>query len=163
MWAQNVVAFLWADELTNIQLHPNKSAPLRRDIVGANECRPGLWLRLAKAHSATHVVFEVKNFDDLGPEVFAQARAYLGSLYGRVVFVIYRSSRDSLNDNEKSHIAQAFSSAQHLVVLLPCPILQRWLRKGIKQHSPRYAREHFKKWVDKHEREFVNPAAGKRG
>lgn len=161
-WVLNVVSFLWADDLSNISLHPNKSAPLRRDVVGANEGRPGLWFRLSRTYGATQVVFEAKNFDTLTPAVFEQARAYLGGAYGRVVFIVYRSTRDTLNENERSHIAQSYTAAQHLVVLLPTQMLQRWLRKGLRQNNQKYAREHFKAWVDKHEREFINPVVGRR-
>lgn len=161
-WVRDVIVFLWAKELSNVQLHPNKQAPLRRDIVASNNCRPGLWARLAKSHGATQVVFEVKNYGDLGPNEFAQARAYLGgSSNGNVVFIVYRQQRETLSDNEKSHILDAHGQS-HLMVLLPSALLQRWLKKGLSQNHQKYAQKKFSAWVDKHEREFTHPRAGRK-
>ena len=162
-WVHNVLALLFPGSLSDIALHANGSAPLRRDVVGANIATRGLWKRLATTYHASHVVFEVKNFEVLQPDAYAQARAYQGPPYGNLAFIVYRSKRDTLDANEKSQVQQHWGQGS-LIVLVPAhTILLRCLQKQRHQDRPRYTADVFRKWVHRHERQYVNPVAGRHG
>jgi len=162
-WVHNVITLLFSGSLSDIELHPDTKGTLRRDVVGANVAARGLWKRLASTYRASHVVFEVKNFERLEPDAYAQARAYQGAIYGNLAFIIYRSKRDTLDANEKSHLQTHWGQGA-LIVLVPAhTILLRCLQKQRHNDRPDYTARAFTKWVHRHERTYVNPVAGRHG
>jgi hypothetical protein len=148
--------------LSNFEYHANKDAPLRRDIVAANEGKRGVWRRALSKYGANQIIFEVKNFESLDAAACHQAKAYTDGPYGKIVFIVYRSLRPKLDDNERSWVQQLWGQ-QVLLVLVPVPILEMCLKKQVAGDQPKYANDKFHKWVDTHERNYINPRAGSRG
>ena len=76
-WCKRAVEIAFAKELTNIQLHPNKDAVQRRDIVATNQGIRGFWKRIRDDYETRQVIFEVKNFEEIGIEEYRQMNGYL--------------------------------------------------------------------------------------
>lgn len=160
-WVLRALRLLLAGELSNIEKKPNKDAPKRRDIVASNEAKSGVWKRMLMQRNAGQIIFEVKNFEDLGADAYHQTTSYATGVYGSVVFLVYRSQRASLNENERSWVQQS-AVDNKLLVLVPVFNLVRWLQKQLGADRADYTKKHFARWIDTHERNYANPRSGKR-
>lgn len=89
-WCLAVVRMLWAGHIRNVQLHPNRNATQRRDIVARVESEKGSFRRIREDYETRQLIFEVKNYKDLGPEENRQMVGYLTREYGRLGFIITR-------------------------------------------------------------------------
>ncbi len=92
-WCKRVIEIAFAKELTNIQLHPNQYAVQRRDIVATNQGIRGFWKRIRDDYETRQVVFEVKNFEEIGIEEYRQINGYLTREYGKLGFIICRDKQ----------------------------------------------------------------------
>ena len=92
-WCKRAVEIAFAKQLTNIELHPNKDAVQRRDIVATNQGIGGFWKRIRDDYETRQVIFEVKNFEDLGIEEYRQMNGYLAREYGRLGFIVCRDKQ----------------------------------------------------------------------
>lgn len=98
-WCHDCLVTLFAGALRNMELKPNKNAPSRRDIVGAvDPDTGGVWKRLREDYQVRHVVFEIKNHDNIGPDDYRQIADYLNDLYGRCGFILARTKSALLNE-----------------------------------------------------------------
>jgi len=95
-WCKRAIEIAFAKELTNIELHPNKSAVQRRDVVATNQGIHGFWKRILKDYRTRQVIFEVKNFESIGIEEYRQMYGYLGKEYGNLGFIICRDKQAGL-------------------------------------------------------------------
>lgn len=95
-WCKRVVEIAFAKELTNVQLHPNQSAVQRRDIVATNQGVDGFWKRIRDDYQTRQVIFEVKNFEEIGIEEYRQVNGYLTREYGNMGFIVCRDKQAGL-------------------------------------------------------------------
>jgi hypothetical protein len=96
-WALRALRILFPKSLANIQLHANKDATQRRDIVARNDCQSPAWQRVHADYGSRQVIFEVKNFSmPLEPKEYRQMLSYLTGEYGRLGFIINRSDTADL-------------------------------------------------------------------
>jgi hypothetical protein len=86
----DAVKIVFAGKLRNIQLHPNKAAPQRRDIVATNHATTGVWKRIYDDYKTRQVIFEVKNYSGIGMAEYRQVQSYLCDDYGKLGFIITR-------------------------------------------------------------------------
>lgn len=130
-WCRDVIIRVFSGDLLNVELHPNKSANDRRDIVGTNNAISTSWRRIREDYGSRQVVFEVKNFDhEFGPEESRQALAYAAGIYGRIVFLITRHSVDTPVGKETDNIRNIYHNHdRRLVVKLTSVALCRYLEK----------------------------------
>ena len=161
-WVLQALRLLLSGELSNIEKKPNKDAPKRRDIVGSNEAKSGVWKRLLQQRNAGQIIFEVKNFEDLGADAYHQTISYATGVYGNVVFLVHRGQRSGLNDNERSWVQQSALDGK-LLVLVPVVVLIRCLQKQLGSDRADYTKKAIARWIDTHERNYVNPRSGRRG
>jgi hypothetical protein len=63
---------------------------VRRDWIASNRAESGFWEVVRSRYNATQVVWECKNFDDLGSDVFQQMGYYLNDTIGRFGLVCFR-------------------------------------------------------------------------
>jgi len=89
-WVLKAIRVVLAGGLNNIALHPNGTAVQRRDVVGSNSANRGIWKRVLEDYEARQVIFEVKNFQELGQTEYRQLASYLTGPYGRIGFVVTR-------------------------------------------------------------------------
>jgi hypothetical protein len=55
---------------TDIKPHPNGNAVQRRDIIGTNGGKSDFWKRVLEDYKTRQVVFDAKNFEELGPSEY---------------------------------------------------------------------------------------------
>ncbi|HCD4299418.1 TPA: ATP-binding protein, partial [Klebsiella pneumoniae] len=65
-WALKAIKILFATNLTNIELHPNKNGLQQRDIIATNLAESTVWNRILTDYGSRQVIFEIKNYKDLG-------------------------------------------------------------------------------------------------
>lgn len=148
-WCEQVIRSLFGRVLRNVELHPNKAAVERRDLVGSIEASGGPWRRISETHHAHTALFELKNYADLDPEDYRQLASYMGGSYGNVGFLIYRAKRQKPNNKERSHLQLHKGKGKH-IVLLSTEILTIWLKK----RSLDAAQDRLGRWYDLHVRQF---------
>lgn len=95
-WCKRVIEITFAKELTNIQLHSNGIAVQRRDIVATNQGTRGFWKRIREDYETRQVIFEVKNFKEIGIEEYRQMSGYLTREYGKLGFILCRDKQPGL-------------------------------------------------------------------
>ena len=98
-WCKRAIEIAFAKELTNIELHPNKSAVQRRDVVATNQGIHGFWKRILKDYGTRQVIFEVKNFEEIGVEEYRQMYGYLGERIWQ--FRVYYLQRQAARLSER--------------------------------------------------------------
>lgn len=160
-WLTRAIKVLFSGPLINIELHPNKSDTLRRDVVGTNTATRGFWKRLHDDYQCRQVIFEAKNYSDLGPEEFNQAIAYGGGAYGKASFIVHRGSA-GLDENERAHIKSRYYGKQHLIIILPATILTQCLKKQRSHRRVDYTEETLGKLLDTYERQYLGEASGRK-
>jgi hypothetical protein len=95
-WCFQVIRIIFAGSLCNIEIHPNKNGLQQRDIVATNLCTTPVWKRIFSDYSSRHVIFEIKNFEELGASEYRQMNSYLSGLYGTFGFIICRDTEENL-------------------------------------------------------------------
>lgn len=160
-WVHGAVVVLFAGALTNAVLHPNKNAAQRRDIVATNAASGGFWKRILDDYSCRQVVFEVKNYAELGPAEFNQAVAYGGQPYGKASFIVTRGT-PGLDDTERAQIKSRYYGTQHLIVVIPASMLRQCLTKQRSQSRQDYTEDALSKLLDTYERQYLGVDAQRR-
>jgi hypothetical protein len=155
-WVLRAIKILFSGHLSNVELHPNKDAVQRRDVVATNSARDGFWRRVYEDYDSRQVVFEIKNYGGVRLEDVRQALSYSGKEYGRVIFLIYRGENEGVAEKERLWLQEMYSQHGVLVFLLPAKILARCLSKYRSHRRTDYWDEHLGRRLDTHVRSYVN-------
>jgi hypothetical protein len=163
-WCLKVVKILWPGHLRNIELHPNRTAVQRRDIVASNLAERGVFKRLQEDYNARQLIFEVKNYPDLTADDFRQMKSYLTGDFGQMGFVITRTSAIDPSHNELVWIRELYNSrpGPFFVVKLSAQWLVRQLgkvRAASKHDEPELQ---LNKLIDTYHRVYLSESASKR-
>jgi hypothetical protein len=130
-WCNQAISVLFAAGLRNIELKPNRNATQRRDIVARNEGGTAAWNRILLDYQSRQVIFEVKNYRDLGPTEYRQMISYLVRDYGSIGFIITREHDESLRkDKDLAWVRELFFEHKVLVVKLTGIWLSKYLSKA---------------------------------
>ena len=130
-WCQQAISILYAGSLSNVELKPNKDATQRRDIVARNQAKSDAWRRILEDYGARQVIFEVKNYSDLGPTEYRQMNSYLVRDYGSLGFIVTRETDESLRrDKDLAWVKELFFENHRLVVKLTGKWLSKYLSKA---------------------------------
>jgi hypothetical protein len=100
-WCLEAIKICFAGKLDNIQLHPNKNAVNRRDIIATNVETTPFWERVRQDYGTRQVIFEVKNYEELTLDDYRQMQSYLSGNYGRIGFFITRANDPSLEKGKE--------------------------------------------------------------
>jgi hypothetical protein len=128
-WCKRAVEIAFAKELTNIQLHPNKDAVQRRDIVATNQGIRGFWKRIRDDYETRQVIFEVKNFEEIGIEEYRQMNGYLAREYGKLGFIICRDKQPGLVKGKELEAFREFYLQGKVIVKITASTLTSILSK----------------------------------
>jgi hypothetical protein len=63
---------------------------VRRDWITSNRAETGFWEMVRHRHKATQIIFECKNYEELGADDFHQAGYYMSNQAGRLVIIVFR-------------------------------------------------------------------------
>lgn len=95
-WCLRAIRICFTGPLRNFELHANKNATQRRDVIATNLSDHGVWKRVLDDYKARQVVFEVKNKNGITPDDYRQMLSYLHDDYGKIGFIITRDKSYNL-------------------------------------------------------------------
>jgi hypothetical protein len=87
-----------------------------RDWIAGNRASDGFWLMVQNRYASTQIVWECKNFDDLGADVFQQAAYYMTKEIGRFVVVAFRGHETKRHCFQ--HVKRVASDKEGGIILL---------------------------------------------
>jgi hypothetical protein len=129
-WCLKSLKIIMAGSLCNVELHPNKNALQQRDIVATNLEETRFWSRALKDYNTRQVIFEIKNFKDLGSQEYRQLHSYLCNDYGSLAFIVTRSVNNNLERGKELNWArELYSEHRKIVIKLSVKFLQKHLKK----------------------------------
>ncbi|ENT3138942.1 TPA: ATP-binding protein, partial [Escherichia coli] len=115
---------------TDIKSHPNGNAVQRRDIIGTNGGKSDFWKRVLEDYKTRQVVFDAKNFEELGPSEYRQLQSYLTGPYGKLGFIINRDESEVLKSGKDlDWTKEMYQSHNSLIIKLPAKYISKLLQK----------------------------------
>ena len=143
-----VIRLCFFRSLTNVE-------PKRRDIGGvvirdwiaSNTARTGFWEMVLIRYGATQIVWECKNYSDLGADDFQQANYYMTQAGGRFVVMVFRGEVKKHYYEHLRRIAQQ----DGFVLLLSEKDIQIFVRQAI---NGKLKESHIRDIYDKSVREI---------
>jgi hypothetical protein len=162
-WCLEACRISFAGRLDNLELHPNKNTTNLRDIVGTNTESSLFWKRILKDYGTRQVIFEVKNYDELGQEDYRQVLSYLSGQYGRLAFIITRSETTDLErDRELAWFKSMYNDHKKMIVKLTGKYLSHLLGKQRNPQKHDAADNALSSLLDTYERLYLGQHTGKR-
>lgn len=129
-WCLNVLKMIFSSHLDNFKLHPNGASTQRRDIIATNLESQKIWKRIRADYDVRHVVFEVKNFKDIGSQEYRQMSTYLTKTYGRLGFIITKSDiKEPKKGAELDWCKEIYNNQEKLIIKLNAKFLASLLSK----------------------------------
>jgi hypothetical protein len=100
---------------------------VRRDWIASNRAETGFWEMVRHRHGASQVVFECKNYEDLGADDFHQSGYYMSENSGKLIIVIFRGE---IKNHYYDHIKRLCVNGG-MVLLLNDKDLRVFVRQAI--------------------------------
>jgi hypothetical protein len=157
-WCKSALVKCFSNGLTNFDLHPNKIATLRRDVVAAYNSADNVWRRIHSDYGCRQVIFEIKNYKDVTNDDYRQFWSYLTTdgPYGKLMFYICRDDKNEPTPHEISWMREGYNSQGRKVCIkltdkFLCAILSK-LRSPQKIDHPDLM---MKKLIDTYERQYL--------
>lgn len=130
LWCLDSLRIIFAAHLMDIKHHPNGAAVQRRDIIGTNRGKSDFWGRVLNDYKSRHIVFDAKNYSDLGPSEYRQLQSYLTGVYGKIGFIINRDDSELLHaGKELDWTKEMYQSHQVVIIKLPAKYIAKLLQK----------------------------------
>jgi len=130
LWCLDSLRIIFAAHLMDIKHHPNGAAVQRRDIIGTNRGKSDFWGRVLNDYKSRHIVFDAKNYSDIGPNEYRQLQSYLTGLYGKIGFIINRDDSEVLYaGKELDWTKEMYQSHQVVIIKLPAKYIAKLLQK----------------------------------
>jgi hypothetical protein len=139
-WSLRAIRVAFAGSLRNVQLHPNKNATQRRDVVGTNLATTGTWKRIYDDYETRQVIFEIKNYEGVGLDEYRQLLSYLCDDYGKLGFMVTREQDVALRRGaDLDHFLEMYHKHRVMIIKITgkylCSILSK-LRNPQKHDEP---------------------------
>lgn len=129
-WCLESLRIVFASHLLDIRQHPNGAAVQRRDIIGTNQGKTDFWKRILQDYKSRHIVFDAKNYLELGPNEYRQVQSYLTSGYGKLGFIINREDNESMQTGKDlDWVKEMYQSHGALIIKLPAKFITKLLQK----------------------------------
>jgi hypothetical protein len=155
-WALKAVKILFATNLANIELHPNKNGLQQRDIVATNLADSGVWSRILTDYQTRQVIFEIKNYRDLTSSDYRQVNGYLYKDYGRLAFIINRDFNDNLEKHRELQWAkEIYDNHNKIIIKISHKFLERHLSKMRSMQKHDEANKQLSKLIDLYIRTYL--------
>ena len=101
-----------------------------RDWIAANRATGGFWEIIRQRYQSTQIVWECKNYVDLGPDVFHQSGFFMTKEIGYFIVLSYRG--DEIKKHYYEHIRRISSEKDGgIILLLTDKDLQVFLRQAL--------------------------------
>lgn len=112
----NVLKLCFFKALTNVEPQVRDvNGRVIRDWIAANRAKDGFWAMIRQRYNSTQVIWECKNFEDLGSDAFHQSAYYMNKEIGHFVVVCYRGE---IKKHYYEHIKKISNEKEGGVVLL---------------------------------------------
>lgn len=155
-WCLKTLRILFAGDLHNIELHPNKNGLQQRDIVATNYGERSVWKRILEDYKVRQVTFEIKNYQDLTQSDYRQINSYLNNEYGTLAFVITRDFKNELDKHKELAWAQEIYHTQRkLIVKLSFKFLEKHLSKARSPQKHDAVNQEINKLLDTYFRQYL--------
>ncbi|QWA27005.1 ATP-binding protein [Pseudomonas sp. RC3H12] len=155
-WVLKAVKILFATNLANIELHPNKNGLQQRDIVATNLSEASVWSRILNDYKTRQVIFEIKNYKDLTSSDYRQVVGYLYKEYGQLAFVVCRDHTDNLEKHkELQWVKEVYDNHNKLIIKLSVKFLERHLSKMRSPQKHDEANKQLSKLIDLYIRSYL--------
>lgn len=129
-WCLEALKIVFAAHLTDLKIHPNGASVQRRDVIGTNQGKSSFWKRVLTDYKSRHVVFDAKNFVDIGPNEYRQLQSYLTGSYGKIGFIINRDESElPQTGKELDWAKEMYYSHQALIIKIPAKYISKLLQK----------------------------------
>ncbi len=155
-WVLRAIKILFHSKLTNPELHANKDAIQRRDIVATNLAKDGFWCRVREDYASRQVIFEVKNYSALRLEDYRQAVSYCTGEYGKFVIIVNKSESEALSDYERDWVKEMHDTKDVTIFVLTARILTRCISKLRKTDRYDYTEDLLNKRLDTFTRRYFS-------
>lgn len=130
LWVENAIRTVFAGHLDNVERKANGAAVQRRDIVTLNLGRTPSFARIQNDYKSRQLIFEVKNFRDVGRDEYRQLLSYLHNAYGDLGFIVTRDDDENLHSGrELDWVREMFASHRKLIIRITAKFLQKLLGK----------------------------------
>ncbi|MDP3702608.1 MAG: ATP-binding protein [Hylemonella sp.] len=130
LWVENAIQTVFAGHLDNVERKPNGANTQRRDVVALNLCRTPAFTRIHNDYKSRQVIFEVKNYRDIGRDEYRQMLSYLHDRYGDIGFIVTRDEDENLHaGKELDWVRELYTGHKKLVVRITAKFLQKLLGK----------------------------------
>ena len=116
----------------------------------------GFWKRILDDYHCRQVIFEAKNFDEIGPDEFRQLTSYLTGEYGNFGVIVTRTANEALTDVERGWVKEAYHTHKKLIMLLPAAMLARAVGKVRSPKRHDYADNMLQKRMDTFVRSYIS-------
>ncbi len=128
-WVGELIKVCFFRSLTNIQAKERSyEKVVIRDWIASNRASAGFWRMVRENYGATQVVWECKNYADIGAEDFQQISYYLNDIAGRFAVIAYRAKE--FNNSYYRHIAR-IADQKKMILLLNDKDLRVFIRQAI--------------------------------
>lgn len=156
-WCLQAIKLIFAGTLSNIELHPNKNGRQQRDIVATNMGTVPVWQRILSDYQSRQIVFEIKNYADMSSDEYRQMNTYLSNDYGRLGFIITRSSDNNLEKGKELDWARElyFNHNKKIVVKLSVNYITKHLSKLRSPQKHDAANIELNKLLDTYIRQYL--------
>jgi hypothetical protein len=137
-WVHTALQTIFAGHLGNVEINPNGSAIQRRDIVGTNLRNTNNWEYIYNKYGVHQVVFDAKNYAEIGRDEYRQLSTYLNGPYGTLGFIVTRDEEESIKaGNELDWVKEIYYTNNKLIIRLSYKWLLRLLSKlrNVEKHD----------------------------
>ena len=157
-WVLRTARILFSGKLWNIEPKPNPGGIQQRDIVATNMAEKGFWRRILDDYKTRQVIFEVKNYPELGPDDFRQVLSYSSGEYGGFAIIVSRAESENLPPKEKDWVRLMWHDHQRIIMVLPALVLARCVSKLRSPRQYDYTEDLLNKNMDLLVRSYLNLA-----
>lgn len=154
-WVLRALRMLFPGRLSNFQLKPNAGNVQQRDIVATNNAEGGFWRRVLEDYDTRQVVFEIKNYAELGRDDFRQILSYTSGPYGKFGVLVDRSENEGMTERERTWVQEMWHEHKRLVFTLPISLIRRSISKlrTLRKHD--YTETALSKRLDTFQRSYI--------
>ncbi len=158
-WCLKAIRICLSGPLRNIELHPNKDASQRRDVVASNQSEKGAWRRVLDDYGARQIIFEIKNKCGIAPDDYRQMHSYLHDDYGRIGFIVTRDKKIELYSGpELEWTRELFNKHRIIIVKLTGHFFYSLLSKLRSCNKPEPCEHAINKILDTYTRIYLGNA-----
>lgn len=155
-WCLSAIKIIFAGALCNIEMHPNKNGLQQRDIVATNLCTIPVWKRIFNDYGSRQIIFEIKNFEDLGSQEYRQMHSYLSGTYGNFGFIVCRDNEDNLTTGKDLDWArELYFEHKKIIVKLSGKFLIKHLSKQRNPQKHDVVNKSISNLIDRYIRQYL--------